>query len=91
MSEYTAKDILIKESSEDVWAIALSLSEEYGKSYAWIEQGLLACELANIGYDYFIKRYLEDDTSISMNTEVDKISSQMQKQRRNAVWDKASY
>ena len=79
---YTAKNILIQEHSSDIWSTAISLSEKYNKQVNWIERGLLACELANVGHDYFIKRYLEEDKSVTMNNDVDVIAKELLKQER---------
>ena len=89
-NEYTASSIEIRDHSVDIWSSAIALSEKYGKPVEWIEAGLLACELGGVGTDYFIQRYLEGDLSIPLNQEINTISAEQQKQRRNEVWDKAS-
>ena len=71
---YTAASIQVKEYSDDIWAQAASLSEQYGKPVAFIERGLEACQLARIGNSYFIDRYLKEDKSVKLNQEVNEIS-----------------
>ena len=88
-NEYTASSIEIRDHSVDIWSSAIALSEKYERSVEWIEAGLLACELCGIGHDYFIRRYLDDDKTIPLNHDVNKISAEAQKQRRNKVWEKA--
>jgi hypothetical protein len=79
---YTAKNIKIKEYSEDIWSQAISLAEEYGKPVAFIERGLEACQLARVGNDYFIDRYLKEDKSVAINREVNEISRELLRKLR---------
>ena len=89
-NEYTAKDIVVRDESVDIWSSAIALSEKYGKPVDWIEQGLLACELGGVGTDYFILKYLEEDPTIPTNREVSNISMELQKERRNVLWGNAT-
>lgn len=73
--EYTAKNIRILSKSEAYqrmpWLKADELAARYGKDQGFVERGLEACRRANVGEEYFIKRYLEDIKSIPKNEAVD--------------------
>ena len=67
-ADYTAESIKIRHEAVHSWEVVASLVDRYPfRPVEWIERGLQACELAGVGFDYFIARYLERDGITPMN------------------------
>lgn len=73
--EYNASSIKILSKSEAYqrmpWLKADELAQRYGKDVDFIKRGLQACRSANVGEEYFVKRYLEEMKDIPMDEAVD--------------------
>lgn len=75
LENYDASSIKILSRSEAFqrmpWLKADELAHRYGKDADFINRGLQACRSANIGEEYFIKRYLEEMRDIPFDEAVD--------------------
>jgi len=71
VTDYTAESITIRTEAVHSWEVVASLADRYPfRPVEWLERGLQACELAGVGFDYFIDRYLERDGITPMNPDV---------------------
>jgi hypothetical protein len=59
---------------------AYRLQLKYQKDLGFIKRGLESCERAGVSHDYFVSRYLDEDKTIPINLEVDKMSRLVQKE-----------
>ena len=75
---YDASNIKIMPYSNNLWSSSVSLANIYCKPIGFIQRGLEACRLARVEQSYFIKRYLDDDKSVPLNSEVNIISRELQ-------------
>lgn len=56
------------------------LQSRYQKDLGFIKRGLESCERAGVNPDYFVSRYLDEDKTIPINLEVDKMSRLVQRE-----------
>ena len=59
---------------------AYRLQLKYQKDLGFIKRGLESCERAGVNPDYFVSRYLDEDRSVPINVEVDKMSRLVQRE-----------
>lgn len=59
---------------------AEELQSRYQKDLGFIKRGLESCERAGVSHDYFVSRYLDEDRSVPINVEVDKMSRLVQRE-----------
>jgi len=85
---YDASNIEIREEAVDIFALSVALAEEYKKPAEWIQRGLQACYLASVPRSYFIRRYMQEDSTVPKNEKVDEISRQLQLEARDDRWRK---
>lgn len=76
--EYSANNIKIKDYATDIWAMAISLSEEFSHDVKLIERGLTACQLARVPFSYYIDKYLLK-LDIPINQDVSTIYREQQR------------
>jgi len=77
---YDASNIHIRSDAKFLWEVVASLADKYDKDPSWIERSLHACDLCNVDHEYFIQRYLIGDKTVPLNSEVNQVSFELQKQ-----------
>lgn len=80
-NEYNGHSIKIKDYATDVWALAISLAEQFNHDIKLIERGLTACDLAGVPHNYYIDKYLKK-LDIPINQDVSTIYREQQRLAR---------
>ena len=74
---YNANSIQIKEVEFDFNLIEI-WANKYSKSIGFVKRGIEACRLAGIDPDYFLRKYLKNETGVVENKEVTEINKSLQ-------------
>lgn len=87
---YTAENIKILDDKDILesmpWAMVSFLAIQFKKPYNFIARGIESCQLAGVGYNYFVDRYLKGDKSIPVDESVAYQNKILQGKEYNNSW-----